>query len=123
MSPKQVISLTSLVTIVALVAVVAAVLLANPTSVGPLGVTFWFVGVLITLQGGFMLALYAAKIRKDQPMPQAKALSASWRQGLLIALGVTIFLALSSLRQLGLRDVILITAVLALTEFYFRTRP
>jgi hypothetical protein len=121
-SPKAVIGLIGVVTVAAFVAVIGAVLLANPTSVGPLGVTLWFVGVLVGLQGGFTLLLFAAKANKQQSVGPVKLLAASWRQGLLIALGLTIFLALSSLRQLGLRDVILISAVLALVEFYFRTR-
>lgn len=120
-SPKQLVSVTTAVTIVAAVCVIAAVFLTNPTSFGPVGVTIWFIGVLVALQGGFTLGLYTLKSRKDQP--GTKALSASWRQGLLLALAITVFLALSSLQQLGLRDVILISAVLVLVEFYFRTRP
>ncbi len=122
MSPKQLVSLISAVTIVSAVGVVAAFFLTNPTSVGPIGVTLWFVALLIALQGGITLGLYTLKSRGEQIAAPGKVLSSAWRQGLLIALGLTIFMALSSLRQLGLRDVILISGVLVLVEFYFRTR-
>ncbi|HSH31957.1 MAG TPA: hypothetical protein VK963_04805 [Candidatus Saccharimonadales bacterium] len=104
------------------VAVLAGLFITNPSRIGPVGVTLWFVAVLIGLQGALTLVLYFAKRRRELEMGSPDRLTSSWRQGFLVALTVTILLALSSLRQLGLRDVVLILVLVGLVEFYFRTR-
>lgn len=122
MKEKTILSAIALTSAMSLVGVVGALLATNPTAVGPVGVTLWFVGVLIALQTSLTLGLYLINFHKHQTQGPIRRLSVVWRQALLAALGLTIFLALSSLRQLGPRDVVLISAVLVLVEFYFRNR-
>jgi hypothetical protein len=122
-SSKRYLSTMLTVGALAALAVVVSMFATNPTAVGPIGVTVWFIVLFVTLQAFVAAGLYKAKTRGDQPGLQvAKLQAAAWRQGMLVALGVVIFLGLSSLRQLSLRDVVIICALLVLGEFYFRTR-
>lgn len=110
------------VTILSTIAVVAALFLTNPTSIGPFGVTLWFVGVFLALSGALSLSLYHLKNWLQlHPTPNRRLLFA-WRQGSLIGLALTVWLALSSLRQLSWGDVALLILLLALVEFYLRAR-
>lgn len=114
--------MVSVITAVFGAAVLVSLFATNPTSIGPVGVTLWFVSLLIGLQGALTLLLYVRKRRKELEIGSQARLASAWRQGFLLALVVTIFLALSSLRQLGLRDVVLIVVLIGLVEFYFRSR-
>jgi hypothetical protein len=115
-------SLISLMTVIAGVVTLLAIFVTNPLKIGPLGVTFWFVALLIFMQGVFTFCLLGAKRRMFPTLGEHKIVTSSWRQGLLIGGWVVMLLALSSLRQLGWRDVVLLTGLLGLLEFYFRAR-
>lgn len=122
MSTKNYLSLISLITIIAGVLVVGSVFVTNPIKIGPLGVTVWFVALLAAGQGVIALGLVALKKRLFPVLSAHKLVTSSWRQGLLVAGAVVILVALSSLRQLGWKDALLIIVLLALVEFYFRAR-
>lgn len=96
--------------------------LTNPQTLGPYGVTAWFILVLIAITFSLAGVLYWVKGRIGGTYAGRKRLLSSLRQSFLLSLTATIFLALSSLRQLSLRDVILVGIFMLLTEFYFRAR-
>jgi len=114
--------LITTITVGATVLVVLALSASNPGRLGPLGITLWFVALLVALSGITAILLYVAKSQLRREDTAASRLSSSLRQGLLLGGGVTICLGLESLRQLGVRDVILIVILAGLIEFYFRTR-
>ena len=103
-------------------AVLVSVLASTPSRIGPLGVTLWFVALLINLQGVLTLVLYQLKRGMELEMGSSARFMSAYRQGFLLSTGAVACLALSSLRQLSLRDVILIVILGALIEFYLRTR-
>lgn len=104
------------------VLVVLSVLLTNPLTLGPLGVTVWFLVFFSGLACVLALALNAAKsFMKVQPN-SVQRLKNSWRQGLLISAWLTVVLGLSSLRQLAARDVILLGIFLGIIEVFMRLR-
>ena len=84
--------------------------------------TVWFLAFWGALSGAMALLLYVAKSRVFTDTLPVERLSASYRQGLLAAGAGTTLLGLSSLRQLSLRDGILVVILCALIEIYFRTR-
>lgn len=100
----------------------AACLLAlwatNPAAIGPIGVTIWFIALAVALSCWFGLGWYAVGSRLWGGRPAAPQQSDAWRRGLFAGGYVTILIALSSLRQLNLRDAILLLALLVLVEFY-----
>lgn len=98
-----------------------AVVTTNPRTIGPTGVTMWFVGLGVALTHAITLGLYWIK-RRVTKQTDAARLENSWRQGLLLGGALTSILALSSLRQLQSRDAILIAIFVAVVEFYLRTR-
>lgn len=102
--------------------VVAAVAWTSPARLGAYGVTAWFIALMGALSGAISLALYFVKSRAGHFDSRRTQLVYAWRQGVLLGGGITVLLALSSLRQLDLRDVVLISILLALIEFYSRTR-
>ncbi len=122
MSVRSYLSLISMITVVSGVAVIVSVLASNPLRMGPIGVTLWFVALLGFLQGAFSLVLLRQKKRLFPALGEHKAATSSWRQGFLVGGAITMLVALSSLRQLGLRDIILLTGLLILVEFYYRAR-
>lgn len=109
-------------TVIAGAAVIVCVITTNPGKVGPLGVTLWFVALLVVLQGVVSLGLVEIKKRYFAILGEHKIVTSSWRQGLLLGGGIVMLLALSSLRQLGWRDVALLSVLLGLIEFYFRAK-
>jgi hypothetical protein len=94
---------------------------ATPKSLGPLGVTAWFGLILVGLVALVAALAYAAAAQlqhsRSKPKPRRRVVD-SLRRGLLVGGGLTILLALSSLRQLNLRDLILLLLLGALVEFY-----
>ncbi len=95
----------------------------TPKELGPAVMTFWFVGILIAFASLFTLLDYLWKLRKDDNrMQPRKIIISSMRTGFLLGFTVSVLLALSSLRSLTLRDVILFTLTVLLIELYFRTR-
>ncbi len=95
----------------------------SPKKVGPAVITFWFVGVLLVLSSLIVLIDYNWKLRREaNRMQPNKALVSSLRTGLLFGFTATILIALSSLRSLSLRDVILFLLTVVIIELFFRTR-
>lgn len=118
-------ALFSLITFVTLgvSAVVVLILVAfNPSQLGPIGVTFWFLALWAASGGILGLVVFMIKSQFRREDTSTARLYGSLRQGLLVTGGAVICLALASLRQLSPKDVILIVILGALTEFYFRTR-
>lgn len=105
------------------VVVLATMFLTNPTAVGPFTVTGWFLLLFVGASSWFALALYGAALsRGSEQFKHRRELSTAVRRGLLLGGWVTALLALSSLGQLGLRDVLLSGLLLALVELYARGR-
>ncbi len=95
----------------------------TPKQLGPAAITFWFLGVLIAVASLVCLLDFLWKLRKeDNRMEPRKILQSSLRTGFLLGFTAAILLALSSLRSLSLRDVILFILTVLLIELYFRTR-
>jgi hypothetical protein len=114
-----------IVAIAATVVDVGLMLLTNPTAIGPLGATAWFLVFFLGLLVWLTLAFYWLAGKFDSPTkmsPKKNRLFPAWRRGLLGALWVTIVVGLSSLQQLSLRDVLLTGILIALTEVYFRAK-
>ena len=98
---------------------IATIFLTTPSRLGPVGVTIWFLALCGGLTGLLTAGILGTKqlIKPtDEPMGR---LSNSARQGALLAGWVTVNLALSSLAQLTIRDVLLSLILLALIEVYF----
>jgi len=102
---------------------VVSLVATNPTKLGPGGVTFWFIDVLIMLVSLFTLVFYRLQKKrlryKDTPK---RCLVDSFRSGLILGISATVLLALSSLRSLSWRDFILFIILISVVELYFRTR-
>lgn len=101
-----------------------AVMFTSPESIGPIGVTVWFLVLLVSLAslvaGGL---LYLKKRSTRIQNTDEKLTENSWRQGWLIGGSLIAMLALSSLGQLSLRDVGIIAGLSVLLEVFLRTRP
>jgi hypothetical protein len=108
--------------VVSVGALVASLMVTNPLALGPLGVTLWFIVVYLALSALVVLALYAVKGFLHIHSTGAARLRYSQRQGLLIGGWGTGLLALSSLQQLGILDVILLAILLGIVEVYVRFR-
>ncbi len=95
----------------------------TPKQLGPAAITFWFIGVAIFIASLVTLVEYNLKLRKEaNRMQPRKVLIKTLRTGILLGLTITILLALSSLRSLSLRDIILFILTVVIIELYFRTR-
>lgn len=101
---------------------VLSVIFTSPASLGPLGVTVWFVLLYVTLAAICTLALFAAKNYMHLHTAGPGRLRYSQRQGLLIAGLLIGCLALSSLKQLSWLDAILLGLILVIIEVYVRFR-
>lgn len=108
--------------LVASVGLILSLALTNPLAIGPVGVTVWFVVLFLALSSIFTLALYTSKTFLRLHATGVGRLRYSWRQGLLLGGWVSGVLALSSLHQLGLVDVILLALLLVIVEVYVRFR-
>jgi hypothetical protein len=104
------------------VVLLLSLVVTSPAKIGPIGVTLWFVLLLLNLSGLLTLGLYALKSFLRVHTAGSERLRYSSRQGLLLAGWVTSVLALSSLRQFNLRDAILLGLLLAIVELYVRFR-
>jgi len=95
----------------------------TPKELGPAAITFWFIGFLVAVSSLIVLLEFLWKLRRsdhrDQPR---KALLSSLNSGLLLGFCAAVLLALSSLRSLTLRDVILLGITVVIVELFFRTR-
>lgn len=109
-------------TLVSWAGLALSLMLSNPLAIGPAGVTVWFVVLFFALASLMALVLYGAKTYLHLHGTSVSRLRYSWRQGLLLGGWVTGLLALSSLRQLGLWDAILLGLLLLIVEAYVRFR-
>ncbi len=95
----------------------------TPKQLGPAAITFWFIGVVVFIASLVTLIEYNLKLRNSaNRMQPRKVLIKSLRTGILLGLTITILLALSSLRSLSLREIILFVLTVVIIELYFRTR-
>jgi hypothetical protein len=108
--------------IVSTAVVVLTLVVANPVMIGPAGVTVWFVLLLSGLAAMLTLILYTTKTYLHVHTAASSRLRYSWRQGLLLGGWAAGMLALSSLRQLGPLDAILLGLLLVIVEVYVRFR-
>jgi hypothetical protein len=99
-----------------------SVTVTNPETIGPVGVTLWFVVLFTCLASIASLLLYTAKTFLHVHAAAPNRFRYSWRQGLLIGGWITGLLALSTLRQLGALDAILLALLLLIVEGYVRFR-
>lgn len=102
-----------------------SMLVTNPASLGPTGVTLWFVGFWVVLSSCLALLKYELVMRlgkESTKLNRHKMVVSSLRHGSLIGGGLTVLLALSSLQQLDPRDVGLVAVLLVLIEFFARAR-
>lgn len=122
MKNKNFIILSSLVvlSIITFIILVSSVVTTNPTRLGPGGVTFWFINLLVMFSSMIALALYYLRYKKTES--KTKLLISSFRSGVIIGLSLTLLLALSSLRSLSWRDILLLGLLVVLVEVFFRTR-
>jgi hypothetical protein len=98
------------VTICLAVALVISLFVTNPTRLGPFGITTWFLCVLTVVSGLATLVL-------DRLRPR-RGFSVNLRHGVLGATWLTALFALSSLGQIGVKDVVLVSVLVVLIEFY-----
>jgi hypothetical protein len=108
--------------VLAAAGLVMSLTLTSPLALGPVGVTGWFIWLFMGLSGMAALGLYALKSYLRLHATNVSRLRYAWRQGLLISAWVVGLLALSSLRQLGLLDAILLGILLLIIEVYMRLR-
>ncbi len=99
-----------------------SLVVTSPEALGPVGVTIWFIAVLGEATGLVTLLLFGIKTFLRRQSMSAKRLSTSFRQGVLIGGWLTALLALASLRQLGVKDVVLLGLLLLIIEVYVRFR-
>jgi len=105
------------------IVILISMLTTTPKTIGPSGVTFWFIALLVFLSSLLALLLVGIKTRFRKGRQQMnRTVNGSFRTGFLLSLGLVTFLALRSLGTLGVKDVILLGLVLLLIEFYLRTR-
>jgi hypothetical protein len=108
--------------VVSVCIMVLSLFLTNPAGISPLGVTVWFVVLYSSLASILTLGLYTAKTFLHVHTAAVNRMRYSWRQGLLVGGWITGMIALSSLRQLGALDAILLALLLVIVEVYVRFR-
>lgn len=101
---------------------VLSVMETNPLALGPMGVTLWFVVLFASASAVACLGLFAAKSFLHVHPTRVQRLRYSRRQGLEVGGWITAMLCLSSLRQLGGLDAILLALLLVIVETYMRLR-
>jgi hypothetical protein len=108
--------------VVSVATLILSLVFTSPVAIGPAGVTVWFVVLFASLASLACLALYTAKTFLHVHATAVSRLRYSWRQGLLIGGWISGIIALSSLRQLGVLDGILLGILLVIVEVYVRFR-
>lgn len=99
-----------------------SVIFTAPADIGPIGVTAWFVLAYVTLTAILTLLLFVIKNFLRLHVTSLSRLRYSQRQGMLLAALMVGCLSLSSLKQLGWLDVILLGLILVIIEVYVRFR-
>lgn len=95
-----------------------AVAATTPALIGPLGVTLWFVSLLVGLASWIAVAAFMVERKLRPNAAKNQLVTNSLRRGLLLGGYVVVMLGLSSLQQLTMRDVLLLALFIALIEFY-----
>lgn len=113
---------TTTVGIIATLVVALMLVTTNPLGVGPLGVTAWFLALLVALSSWFGLLAHWLGQHLPALRSGGRVEADSWRRGLLAGGYITILLGLSSLQQLALRDALILGMLLLLIEFYLVAR-
>ena len=108
--------------LVSVAAIIFSLIVTNPLALGPFGVTAWFVAVYASVASILALGAYGIKTFLRIHATRASRLRYSWRQGLLGSAWLVGIVALSSLNQLSLLDVILLGILLVIVEVYVRFR-
>lgn len=116
---KGYVAKTSTISIIAGLVCLITLVSFSPSTIGPIGVTLWFLMLLAALSS--LAALVSYLVANTASKNQASNTTA-WRRGFFIGGYLTILLALSSLQQLNFRDAILLALLLVLTEFYMVMR-
>jgi hypothetical protein len=122
MLTKSYIGITTLISAAAVALCVLMMLATTPLGIGPFGVTAWFVSLLVGLSGWLGLAAYWAGRRWQPKLSSGKQVAVAMRRGIFGGGYLTILLALASLKQLELRDALLLLLLLGLLEFYLVAR-
>ncbi len=94
---------------------VSAMFLTNPGELGPYGITLWFVALLI-----FSVLLLTIVIYRLSAGDEVRDLLVAARVGFLSSTWAVGMLALGSLRQLTVRDIILITILVVVVNFFMK---
>ena len=116
-SPRTGVRATLLVTLLSLAGILTAAVLTTPDRLGPFGITVWFTGLLLVLGGVLTLILYNLR-RGARAEDRALVFSRALRHGVLASTWITALVALNSLRQLRLLDIVLVSVLVGLIEFY-----
>ncbi len=95
----------------------------SPRDIGALGVTLWFLGLFgLSLVSLTLLAYHWRQSRYPEIEARLALLRRCLRTATLIALFVTVGLAMQSLRMLSPGDILLFLLTLGIIELYFRTK-
>ena len=97
-------------------------LTSSPRDIGAGGVTIWFISLFVTLMTSLCLIRYSLVRRRTVPDERLALYGRKLRSSTVIALIVTVALAMQSLRTLNIGDVLLFLLILAIIELYFRTK-
>lgn len=111
-------SIVALIAGASMVALVALAATRTPAELGPFGITIWFVLFLTAL--GSLLTLTIHQIKRVLGKKSNQLFTNSLRQGVLMGIWLTALIALNSLRQLGVKDIVLVSILVVLIDFYLR---
>ena len=113
----------SAVLIITAVLLVLSLFTTNPTRLGPAGVTFWFINSLVMVSALMTVVSFKFKTRNLKSQDNQMSLfKSSLRFGSLVGFSIVGLLALSSLRSLSWRDILLFILIVIVVEVFFRTR-
>ncbi len=93
-----------------------------PRDIGAFGVTIWFLSLFVGLTTALSLVRYGWRSKKIMADQKLETFRGIWRTSCIVALFLTVMLAMQSLRTLNLGDVLLFLMTIAIIELYFRTR-
>lgn len=94
---------------------IVSMFITNPDELGPFGLTLWFSTLLTATTGLLWIILTSFIYGKSR-----EGMMIALRRSFLISMWAVAILALSSLRQLGIRDIILLTVLGLLIDFYMK---
>jgi hypothetical protein len=101
---------------------VLVVIATTPLAIGPTGVTLWFLSLIIALSCWVSLISFGLEKRLSEKVKNKELVRNAWRRGLFAGGYITVLLALSSLKQLNVRDAVLFSLLILLIEFYMVMR-